>query len=91
MSKRTPEEIIHSVERYQRGETSQGAEAKRLGVSQQAFQDWVRKYETFIISGPCDIFLNAFGSKAKKQEKCSHLNRSGIFLLKMAIIRCDFY
>ena len=47
MSKRTPEEIIHSVERYQRGETSQGAEAKRLGVSKQTFQDWIRKYETF--------------------------------------------
>ena len=47
MAKRTPEEIIHSVERYQRGETSQGAEAKRLGVSKQTFQDWIRKYETF--------------------------------------------
>ena len=44
MSKRTPEEIIHSVKRYQQGETSQGAEAKRLGVSKQAFQDWVRIY-----------------------------------------------
>ena len=51
MSKRTPEEIIHSVERYQRGETSQGAEAKRLGVSQQTFQDWIRKHETFGIDG----------------------------------------
>ena len=47
MSKRTPEEIIHSVKRYQQGETSQGAEAKRLGVSKQAFQDWVRIYETY--------------------------------------------
>ena len=47
MSKRTPEEIIQSVERYQQRETSQGAEAKRLGVSQQSFQDWIRKYETF--------------------------------------------
>lgn len=51
MSKRTPEEIIHSVERYQRGETSQGAEAKRLGVSQQTFRDWIRKHETFGIDG----------------------------------------
>ena len=47
MSKRTPEEIIHSVKRYQQGETSQGAEAKLLGVSKQAFQDWVRIYETY--------------------------------------------
>lgn len=47
MSKWTPEEIIHSVERYQRGKTSQGAEAKRLGVSKQTFQDWVRIYETY--------------------------------------------
>ena len=51
MSKCSPEEIIHSVERYQRGETSQGAEAKQLGVSKQAFQDWVRKYETFGAEG----------------------------------------
>ena len=53
MSKRTPEEIIHSVERYQQGETSQGAEAKRLGVSQQSFQDWIRKYETYGKAGFC--------------------------------------
>ena len=39
--------MLNSVERYQRGETSQGAEAKRLGVSQQTFQDWIRKHETF--------------------------------------------
>lgn len=51
MSKRTPNEIIRSVERYQRGETSQRAEAKRLGVSQQTFQDWIRRYETFGESG----------------------------------------
>ena len=47
MSKYSVDEIIKAVERYKRGETSQGAEAKKLGVSKQTFQDWIRKYETF--------------------------------------------
>ena len=53
MSKRTPEEIIHSVERYQRGETSQGAEAKRLGVSKQAFQDGLEYMKPMGKAGFC--------------------------------------
>ena len=51
MSKNNVDEIIKAVERYKNGETSQGAEAKRLGVSQQTFQDWIRKHETFGIDG----------------------------------------
>ena len=67
MSKRTPEEIIHSVKRYQQGETSQGAEAKRLGVSKQAFQDWVRIYETYEESG----FLRTENRRYSKELKLS--------------------
>lgn len=67
MSKRTPEEIIQSVKRYQRGETSQGAEAKRLGVSKQAFQDWVRIYETYGESG----FLRTENRRYSKELKLS--------------------
>lgn len=77
MSKRTPEEIIQSVKRYQRGETSQGAEAKRLGVSKQAFQDWVRIYETYGESG----FLRTENRRYSKELKLSavqaYLNREG--------------
>lgn len=51
MPKINIDEIIKAVERYKRGETSQRAEAKRLGVSQQTFQDWIRRYETFGESG----------------------------------------
>lgn len=77
MSKRTPEEIIHSVKRYQRGETSQGAEAKRLGVSKRAFQDWVRIYETYGESG----FLRTENRRYSKELKLSavqaYLNGEG--------------
>lgn len=77
MSKRTPEEIIHSVKRYQQGETSQGAEAKRLGVSKQAFQDWVRIYETYGESG----FLRTENRRYSKELKLSavqaYLNGEG--------------
>ena len=77
MSKRTPEEIIQSVKRYQRGETSQGAEAKRLGVSKQAFQDWVRIYETYGES----VFLRTENRRYSKELKLSavqaYLNGEG--------------
>lgn len=77
MSKRTPEEIIHSVERYQRGETSQGAEAKRLGGSKQTLQDWVRKYEAFGAKG----FQRAKNRRYSKELKLSavqaYLNGEG--------------
>ena len=51
MPKISKEEIIKAVERYKRGETSQKAEAKKHGVSQQTFQDWIRRYETFGADG----------------------------------------
>lgn len=44
---KTTEEIINAVKRYLEGTSSQKREAKRLGVSKQAFQDWLRRYETF--------------------------------------------
>ena len=77
MSKRTPEEIIQSVERYQQRETSQGAEAKRLGVSQQSFQDGIRKYEIHGKSG----FLRTEKRRCSKELKLSavqaYLNGEG--------------
>ena len=47
MSKISTEEIIAAAKRYIEGKTSQLAEAKKLGVSQQTFRDWIRKYEAF--------------------------------------------
>lgn len=77
MSKRTPEEIIHSVERYQRGETSQGAEAKRLGVSKQTFRDWVRKYETFGAEGFEHTGNRKYSSELKASAVQAYLNGEG--------------
>ena len=77
MSKRTPEEIIHSVERYQRGETSQGAEAKRLGVSKQTFQDWIRKYETFGAEGFEHTGNRKYSSELKASAVQDYLNGEG--------------
>ena len=77
MSKRTPEEIIHSVERYQRGETSQGAETKRLGVSQQTFQDWIRKHETFGIDGFEHTGHRNYPRELKKSAVNAYLSGEG--------------
>ena len=77
MSKRTPDEIIRSVERYQRGETSQGAEAKRLGVSQQTFQDWNRIYETFGESGFLSTERRHYSSELKLAAVRSEERRVG--------------
>lgn len=77
MSKRTPDEIIRSVKRYQRGETSQRAEAKRLGVSQQTFQDWIRKYETFGESGFLSIQRRHYSSELKLAAVKDYLSRRG--------------
>ena len=77
MSKNNVDEIIKAVERYKNGETSQGAEAKRLGVSKQAFQDWVRIYETYGESG----FLRTENRRYSKELKLSavqaYLNGEG--------------
>ena len=77
MSKRTPEEIIQSVERYQRGETSQGAEEKRLGVSQQTFQDWIRKHETFGIDGFEHTGHRNYPRELKESAVNSYLSEEG--------------
>ena len=77
MSKRTPEEIIQSVERYQRGETSQGAEAKRLGVSKQTFQDWIRKHETFGIDGLEHTGHRNYPRELKKSAVTAYLSGEG--------------
>ena len=77
MSKRTPDEIIRSVERYQRGETSQGAEAKRLGVSQQTFQDWNRIYETFGESGFLSTERRHYSSELKLAAVKDYLSGGG--------------
>ena len=77
MSKRTPEEIIHSVERYQQRETSQGAEAKRLGVSKQTFQDWVRIYGTYGESGFRRIKKRRYSKELKLSAVQAYLNGEG--------------
>lgn len=77
MSKWTPEEIIHSVERYQQGETSQGAEAKRLGVNKQTFRDWVRKYKTFGGAGFRRTENRRYSKELKLAAVQAYLNGEG--------------
>ncbi len=77
MPKRTGEEIINAVERYLEGETSQSREAKKLGVSQQAFQDWIRKYETFGIEGFRKEGNRKYPSELKEVAVKAYLNGEG--------------
>lgn len=77
MSKNSIEEIIKSVERYKRGETSQKAEAKRQGVSHQTFQDWIRIYETFGADGFLDTKNRKYSSELKESAVKDYLNGEG--------------
>ena len=77
MSKNSVDEIIKAVERYKNGETSQGAEAKRLGVSQQTFQDWIRKYETFGIDGFEHTGHRNYPRELKKSAVNAYLSGEG--------------
>ena len=77
MSKNNVGEIIKAVERYKNGETSQGAEAKRLGVSRRTFRDWVRKYETFGAEGFEHTGNRKYSSELKESAVQAYLNGEG--------------
>lgn len=77
MSKNNVDEIIKAVARYKNGETSQGAEAKRLGVSQQTFQDWIRKHETFGIDGFEHTGHRNYPRELKKSAVNAYLSGEG--------------
>ena len=77
MSKNNVDEIIKAVERYKNVETSQGAEAKRLGVSQQTFQDWIRKHETFGIDGFEHTGHRNYPRELKKSAVNAYLSGEG--------------
>ena len=77
MSKNNIDEIIKAVERYKSGRTSQNAEAKRLGVSRWAFQDWVRKYETFGENGFRRAERQQYSKELKLSAVQAYLNGEG--------------
>ena len=77
MPKRDKEEIIKAVERYKRGETSQRVEAKKCGVSQQTFQDWIRRYETFGAGGFENTGNRKYSSELKESAVKAYLNGDG--------------
>ena len=77
MSKNNVDEIIKAVERYKNGETSQGAEAKQLGVSPQTFQDWIRKHETFGIDGFEHTGHRNYPRELKKSAVNAYLSGEG--------------
>lgn len=77
MSKNNIDEIIKAVERYKSGRTSQNAEAKRLGVSRRAFQDWVRKYETFGAEGFEHTGNRKYSSELKASAVQDYLSGEG--------------
>ena len=77
MPKISKEEIIKAVERYKRGETSQKAEAKKHGVSQQMFRDWIRRYETFGADGLENTGNRKYSSELKESAVKAYLNGEG--------------
>ena len=79
MKKRKTEEIINAVKRYQEGNTSQRSEAKKLGISQQAFQDWIRKYETFGVDGIQRKANRKYSKAVKETAVMAYLNGEGSY------------
>ena len=77
MSKRSTEEIIQAVKRYMRGESTQGTEGKRLGVSKATFQSWIRRYETFGLEGFQHTKNRQYSSELKYAAVRDYLNRVG--------------
>ena len=77
MSKTSTEEIISAVKCYIAGKTSQLAEARKLGVSQQTFQDWIRRYETFGADGFQQKEYRKYSSEVKEAAVRDYLNGKG--------------
>lgn len=77
MSKNSREEISKAVERYKRGETSQKSEARKLGISHQAFQDWIRRYETFGASAFEETGYRKYSAEIKEAAVRAYLNGEG--------------
>ena len=77
MSKIGKAEIITAVKCYIEGKTSQLAEARKLGVSQQTFQDWIRKYETFGADGFLQKEHRKYSSEVKVAAVKDYLNGEG--------------
>ena len=44
-------EKIEAVEQFLRGEISQPAQARKLGINLRTFQDWIRKYQSMGTEG----------------------------------------
>lgn len=77
MFKNNIDEIIKAVERYKRGEASQKSEAKKQGVSQRTFQDWIRKYETFGAEGFLRTRNREYSTELKESAVNAYLNGEG--------------
>ena len=77
MPKKTNGEKINAVKRYIEGKTSQKREARKLGVSQRTFQDWIRIYETFGIEGFQKEGNRKYSSELKEAAVKAYLNGEG--------------
>lgn len=79
MSKWGKEEITQAVRRYQRGESSQGREAERLGINKRTFQDWIRRYETLGSEGFQGKKKRKYSSELKLAAVRDYLSRTGSY------------
>lgn len=77
MSKRSAEEIIQSLERYMRGESTRVTERKRLGVSKTTYQSWLKRYETFGSEGFQHTKNQHYSSELKQSAVRDYLNGMG--------------
>jgi len=73
-----PEEKIRAVKEYLQGNTSQGEQAKRLGIKVSSFQEMVAKYETFGENGLLKPKKNSqYTAETKHMAVESYLNGEG--------------
>lgn len=73
-----PEEKIRAVKEYLQGNTSQGEQAKRLGIKVSSFQEMVAKYEIFGEDGLLKQKKNnQYTAETKQMAVESYLNGEG--------------
>ena len=72
-----PDVMINAVQEYLDGQTSQQAIAKRLGIVQKSFQEWIRKYRSIGADAFTQNGNRRYSTELKEQAVTDYLAGRG--------------
>lgn len=72
-----PDVMINAVQEYLDGQTSQQAIAKRLGIVQKSFQEWIRKYRSMGADAFTQNGNRRYSTELKEQAVTDYLAGRG--------------